>query len=160
MFLQFHHVLNSVRVSFQRSWPESWAESWLFGYWSCEAAREAAHETVPNGPVYTTTYIICWGECVPCPPPRSPYPDGERARSLSIHAWRVTILAAQLGVGWRVELNGMATLTHRSQQTETQPKARPCLVGWNLTFSTFPTPVAHCSTFRLFVINIDQSWTN
>jgi hypothetical protein len=46
MFLQLHHVLNSVRVSFQRSWPESWAESWLFGYWSCEAA----HEAVPNGP--------------------------------------------------------------------------------------------------------------
>jgi hypothetical protein len=43
-------VLNSVRVSFQRSWPESWAESWLFGYWSCEAAREAAHEAVPNRP--------------------------------------------------------------------------------------------------------------
>jgi hypothetical protein len=51
MFLQLHHVLNFVRVSFQRSWPESWAESWLFGCWSCEAAREAAHEAVPNGPI-------------------------------------------------------------------------------------------------------------
>jgi hypothetical protein len=46
MFLQLHRVLNSVRASFQRSWPESWP----FGYWSCEAAREAAHEAVPNGP--------------------------------------------------------------------------------------------------------------
>jgi hypothetical protein len=43
MFWQLHHVLNSVRVSFQRSWPKSW----LFGYWSCEADREA----VPNGPL-------------------------------------------------------------------------------------------------------------
>jgi hypothetical protein len=51
MFWQLHHVLNYVRVSFQRSWPESWAESWLFGYWSCEAAREAAHEAVPNRPL-------------------------------------------------------------------------------------------------------------
>jgi hypothetical protein len=53
MFLQLHHVLNSVRVSFQRSLPESWAESWLFAYWSCETAREAAHEAVPNGPLIT-----------------------------------------------------------------------------------------------------------
>jgi hypothetical protein len=50
MFLQLHRVLNSVRESFQRSWPESWVESWSFGYWSCEIAREAAHEAVPNGP--------------------------------------------------------------------------------------------------------------
>jgi hypothetical protein len=55
MFLQLHHVLNSVRVSFQRSWPESWAESWLFGYWSCEAAHEVAHEAVPNGPI-----VVLW----------------------------------------------------------------------------------------------------
>jgi 2,4-dienoyl-CoA reductase-like NADH-dependent reductase (Old Yellow Enzyme family) len=32
MFLQLHHVLNSVIESFQRSWPESCAESWSFGY--------------------------------------------------------------------------------------------------------------------------------
>jgi hypothetical protein len=51
MFWQLHHVLNSVRVSFQRSWPESWAESWLFSYWSCEAAREAAHEAASNGSI-------------------------------------------------------------------------------------------------------------
>jgi hypothetical protein len=37
MFWQLRHVINSVRVSFQRSWLESWAESWLFGYWSCES---------------------------------------------------------------------------------------------------------------------------
>jgi hypothetical protein len=52
MFLQLHRVLNSVRESFQRSWPESWTESWLFGYWSCEAAREVAHEAVPDGPMH------------------------------------------------------------------------------------------------------------
>jgi hypothetical protein len=46
MFLQLHHVLNSVRVSFQRSW----AESWPFGYGSCETALRATHEVVPNGP--------------------------------------------------------------------------------------------------------------
>jgi hypothetical protein len=23
---------------------------WLFGYWSCEAARETAHDAIPNGP--------------------------------------------------------------------------------------------------------------
>jgi hypothetical protein len=50
MFWQLHHVLNSVRVSFQRSWPESWAESWLFGYRSCETAREATHAVVANKP--------------------------------------------------------------------------------------------------------------
>jgi hypothetical protein len=54
MFWQLNHVLNSVRVSFQRSWPESW----LFGYWSCEAAREVAHEAVPNGPWYTQVVLM------------------------------------------------------------------------------------------------------
>jgi hypothetical protein len=43
MFLQLHRVLNYVRASFQRSW----LESCLFGYWSCEAASETAHEAKP-----------------------------------------------------------------------------------------------------------------
>jgi hypothetical protein len=30
----------------------------------------------------------------------------------------------------------------------------PCLVGEKNIFSTFRTHVAHCSTFRLFVLNI------
>jgi hypothetical protein len=34
----------------------------------------------------------------------------------------------------------------------------PCLVGEKIVFSTFWTPLAHCSTFRLFVINIILSW--
>jgi hypothetical protein len=37
---------------------------------------------------------------------------------------------------------------------------RPCLVDWKFDFLTLRTPVAHCSTFRFFVVNIVQSWTN